>query len=125
MKRKLFLIGLVIPLWVFSLAGSAMPTPFPSTGEVYPFFNNVWDYSTLKGTALYSFSWDYNAVPNSVSLQFRGDTFNLSQMNVNNFSLLTPSGNDQYEHRNHHPDPRTSHPNPARFGFGRYFWIQE
>ena len=92
MKRKLFLIGLAIPLGVFSLVGSAMPTPFPSTGEVYPFFNNAWNYSTLKGTASYAFNWDYNASPNSISLQFRGDIFDLSQMNVNNFSVVTPPG---------------------------------
>ena len=92
MKRRLSLIGLAIPLWVFSLVGSAMPTSFPSTGLVYPFFDNVWDYSTLNGTALYSFSWNYDAVPNSLSLQFRGDTFDLSQMNVNDFTVLTPSG---------------------------------
>ena len=80
-------------LGVFLVAGSAWAYPFSSTGYVNPNYNNSWNSTTCKGTALFSLYIDEADVNvNYVSLEFENDIFDFSTISVSDFTVLSPNG---------------------------------
>jgi hypothetical protein len=88
--RKVLLATVV---GVLLCATSAFALPFDSSGWVNPNLNNSWSQATASGTAQYTFYIDNPAVSvTGLSLQFEGDIFDLSQLDVSDFTMVAPAG---------------------------------
>jgi len=89
MKQKVCLIGLSTLVWIFSLVGSATPTPFTSNVYVDPNFGGSWDPNAMSGIAAYTFYWS-GAPVDQLGLIFKANYFDLTKMALLDYSVKAP-----------------------------------
>jgi hypothetical protein len=91
--KKISKILIAAVLGMFLVAGSSWAIGFSSTGYVNPNYGSSWNPATLTGTALFSlYIDDVDINVDYAELELENDIFNLTATNLNNFSVLNPSG---------------------------------